>query len=162
MSQSNTFDEHDFYTILDLKPDASLQEIKTAYRKALLEHHPDKSAKSVKSAKSSTTAPSQLQKDLDIIRLAYITLSNQPSRQEYDDSRTAHADNAEKMGPRPSNIVSLDDFEEKEVEDGIQWTYSCRCGGHFTLTEELLERDVHLVICDSCSEAIFVGYELQE
>lgn len=156
MPQLHGLDEndHDFYAVLDVEQDASSQEIKTAYRKALLQHHPDKSA---------TTEGAK--RDLDIIRLAYNTLSHPSSREQYDHSRTSratHTQKSEKTGPRPSQVVSLDDFEEKELSNGFHWTFPCRCGSVYTLTEDLLEQDIHLVSCDSCSETIFVGYELDE
>jgi len=61
------------------------------------------------------------------------------------------------MGPRPAQIVSLEEFEE---QDNISWCYECRCGGTYRIREDDLERGQHLVGCGSCSEVVWVGYEL--
>jgi diphthamide biosynthesis protein 4 len=63
-------------------------------------------------------------------------------------------------GPRPAHVVSLDDLLETITNEETQWTYQCRCGGIFVLTEDLLEKDVHLVSCDACSETLWVGYQV--
>ncbi len=67
----------DLYSILGISPTASLQEIKSAFRKALKENHPDV-------ANGSTT------RFFDI-RDAYVTLSKEKTREEYD--RSIHGQN---------------------------------------------------------------------
>lgn len=48
-----------------------------------------------------------------------------------------------------------------EDEEAI-WAYSCRCGGTYKIGERELERGVHLAGCGSCSEVVWVGYEVME
>jgi diphthamide biosynthesis protein 4 len=60
-------------------------------------------------------------------------------------------------GPRPAQVISLEDFEE--VEEG-EWKHPCRCGGTYNVAEEDMDAGRHLVGCESCSEVVWVGYEL--
>lgn len=67
--------------------------------------------------------------------------------------------------PRPAQVVSLEEFEELQdphtTDEDRQgpWKYSCRCGGSYIITIDLMEDGNHLVACSSCSEVIWVGYE---
>ena len=70
-------------------------------------------------------------------------------------------------GPRPAQVISLEEFyqEESENSDGFigdSWTYDCRCGGKYVITERMMEAENHLVGCNSCSEAVWVGYEVAD
>lgn len=67
-------------------------------------------------------------------------------------------------GPRPAQVISLEEF--KEVPDNVSedegvWQYQCRCGGMYRITSSDMDKGHHLVGCDSCSEVVWVGYELQ-
>lgn len=64
-------------------------------------------------------------------------------------------------GPRPAQVVSLEEFDEVEGrgEDSGEWTYGCRCGGTYRITEADMEKGQHVVGCSSCSEVVWVGYE---
>ena len=62
--------------------------------------------------------------------------------------------------PRPAQVVSLEDFDEVEVEES--WRYTCRCGGSYLITSTLMDEGEHLIACNSCSEVVWVGYELVE
>ncbi|KNZ77505.1 Diphthamide biosynthesis protein 4 [Termitomyces sp. J132] len=68
------------------------------------------------------------------------------------------------MAPRPAQVVSLEEFEEAmtESEKDSVWRYQCRCGGMYRITAADMENGHHLVGCSSCSEVVWVGYELQE
>ena len=135
----------DYYKILSIPPSAERADIKSAYHRALLVHHPDKRT-------SNPTATV----DMDLLKKAFNTLYAPDLRAEYDRTRAEHT---AQFGPRPAQVVSLEDFEEHSES---KWTYSCRCGGAYVVTEEMLEAGVHLVGCASCSETVWVGYELVE
>ncbi|KAG1831667.1 hypothetical protein DFJ58DRAFT_871536 [Suillus subalutaceus] len=106
---------------------------------ALLASHPDK--RSFSSA---------------IPPVDYTTLSNVSSRVAYDNIlRSARVKTS--TGPRPAQVISLEDFEE--AEEGV-WTHACRCGGTYRIIEEDMDAGRHLVGCESCSEVVWVGYEL--
>ncbi|KAJ3491995.1 hypothetical protein NLI96_g294 [Meripilus lineatus] len=139
-----------FYSVLSISPSATTEEIKSAYHTALLRNHPDK-----------RIAANGIQKEIveiDILKQAYLTLSSPDSRASYDSecARRPHA-------PRPAQVVSLEDFSEigETVSSpaGSAWEYSCRCGGLYVITEQQMERDRHLVGCNSCSEVVWVGYQ---
>lgn len=65
----------DYYHALDLPPDASLSQIKSAYRRLSLEHHPDRTGRADDDA--------QFRR----IKEAYETLSDAQRRAEYDRQR---------------------------------------------------------------------------
>jgi diphthamide biosynthesis protein 4 len=120
-------------------------EVKDAYRRALLLHHPDKR----REIKDETT-PNIV--DIDLLKEAYTTLSSEDQRTAYDGVLASR-----RNGPRPAHVISLSEFDEN-IGDA-QWTYTCRCSGRYIIFEDDLENDRHLVGCDSCSEVVWVGYE---
>lgn len=132
--------EVDFYALLGVDARATAADIKAAYHRMLLKHHPDKS-RSVSGM------------DFAQLKQAYETLSSPSARRDYD-SRTEAT-----RKQRPAQVVSLDDFSENG--DGV-WRYPCRCGREYLIREGDLERGVHLVGCEGCSEVVWVGYELVE
>lgn len=138
----------DYYHLLSVSRSASAAEIKAAYHRALLVLHPDKQAFS-KTAKSNTFV------DIASIKDAYITLSSPNLRARYDSELQESAP----KGPRPAQIVSLEEFDEEATGSSVL-RYGCRCGGFYKITEEDMEKGYHLVGCGSCSEVVWVGYEL--
>lgn len=146
---------NNWYRVLDIQQNASQDEIKRAYHRALLRHHPDKT-RAAEQDLPSISIPA-----IDTVLEAFRVLSKPFSREEYDRSLESRMvlSQSPKAAPRPANIVSLDEFEEIETELGPVWTHACRCGGSFVIAEDLLEQDVHLIGCDCCSEAVWVGYE---
>lgn len=84
------------YDILSLSKDATSEQIKTAYRKAALRHHPDKAP-----ADQKAEAHTRFQE----IAFAYAILSDQRRRQRYDTTG------------RTEETLDLDDGD-----DGFDWT----------------------------------------
>jgi diphthamide biosynthesis protein 4 len=126
----------DLYAVLNLAPGASPAEIK-AYHRALLAAHPDKNN------------ASQPTPDIATIKDAYRVLSSPVLRAK----AKAHQD------PCPAQVISLADFAEQGAD---AWTHACRCGSAYAITGAEMDRGVHLVPCTSCSEVVWVGYELAE
>lgn len=124
--------------------------MRLAYHRALLLHHPDKQV--LVSRDISTRERPRLA--VALLKEAFETLSTPDLRAKYDAIRTRHP-----SGPRPAQVLSLADFTE--LEEGI-WHHDCRCSGSYTIMEAEMERGQHLVGCGSCSEVIWVGYELVE
>ncbi|KAI0354642.1 hypothetical protein OH77DRAFT_1521542 [Trametes cingulata] len=156
MSNAAKLAEHsvpDYYALLAVPPSASAAQIKAAYHRALLASHPDKRECDPR-APDSPDVP-----DIGLLKQAFTTLYTPALRREYDARRAAAGKTA---GPRPAQVVSLEEFEEREDGEASVWTYPCRCGGKYVVYEEMLEAGQHLVGCASCSEAIWVGYELAE
>lgn len=144
----------DYYSLLRITRSASPNTIKAAYHRALLRAHPDK-------IKQRADDSSQLV-DVGMLHNAFVTLSSATLRSTYD----AQGMRSCRTDPRPSQVVSLERFECSDLEgpDGRAistcWTFSCRCGGKYEVTEDQLEHGLHLVGCGSCSEVIWVGYEV--
>ncbi|KAJ3552492.1 hypothetical protein NM688_g4123 [Phlebia brevispora] len=133
---------------------ASALEVKVAYHRALLQSHPDKQSL----VNGSSPSPHPEHVDIGLLKRAYTTLSSEELKKNYDSTRKAIS-----AGPRPAQVVSLEDFTEvDEGAEDILWTYDCRCGGRYRIRESEMERGQHLVGCNGCSEVIWVGYELAE
>jgi diphthamide biosynthesis protein 4 len=140
----------DYYIVLQLSSDATLADIKRAYQSMLLVVHPDK-----RRLDSHPTPSSENMVTVDHIREAYATLSDPQKRMEYDRHYSGRTNSG---GPRPAQVLSLEDLTEEENLE--RWTYPCRCGGMFAITEREMDAGVHLIGCISCSEVVWVGYEL--
>jgi len=118
----------------------------------LLQAHPDKNIYSNSSQSI----------DIALIKEAYYVLSNHQLRAKYDIQLSQRSNSAP---PGPAQVVSLEEFEEvdqNESEAEDFWRYACRCGGFYHITTTLMEKGEHLITCNSCSEIIWVGYELVE
>ncbi|KDE82750.1 diphthamide biosynthesis protein [Aspergillus oryzae 100-8] len=150
MTRSNAVTP-DYYEILNIQStettaQLSKQQLKLAYHKALLKHHPDK---------ASSVA--------DSITTAYKTLSNPQLRAEYD--RALRLDRAkiverEKTGAvfhTGLEVVDLEDLACEEEGDSAFWYRGCRCGDEkgFLVSEEDLEREAEhgeiVIGCRGCS-----------
>ncbi|OQE47473.1 hypothetical protein PENCOP_c001G08245 [Penicillium coprophilum] len=186
-NMTRTVHAADFYEILSLpftgssSTVLSKQQIKIAYHKALLKHHPDKAGavaaetgldRSTKSA--STSTPNLFAKSdgnssqlytIDQITTAYKTLSDPVLSAEYD--RSLRLDRLKVAGREKTGdvfhtgleIVDLEDLacEEAEGGDGDCWYRGCRCGDErgFLVNEEDLEREAEhgevIIGCRGCS-----------
>ena len=91
----------DYYSILELPPSATEEEVKRAYKKAALKWHPDRVA---------VDSPERVKrtKRFQAINDAYYTLSDKTRRRDYDDARRFHTgstwtfdDDADEDVPRP-------------------------------------------------------------
>lgn len=146
-----------YYEILNLSPTAlTTQEqtggepaaaalIKRAYRRALLNHHPDKKPHPPHHPHhpppASPTTPTKIY-TIDQISTAYATLSRRAQRQAYDTSllllRRQHQSQSAAAGGGGGGVafqtgietIDLDDLECDEGGDGgeTEWYRSCRCG----------------------------------
>ncbi len=147
----------DYYSLLRITRSASPNTIKAAYHRALLRAHPDKARQRA----DDSSLSSQLA-DVGLLHDAFMTLSSATLRSAYD----TQGMQSRRTDPRPSQVVSLEQFECSDLEgpDGRAistcWTFPCRCGGTYEVTEDHLEHGLHLVGCGSCSEVIWVGYEV--
>lgn len=144
----------DLYQLLSIPRDASIADIKIAYHRSLLQFHPDK--------RNAFSAPVRTV-DISQIKDAYTTLSTPELRARYDLS--LQKERLLAPGPRPAQVISLEEFEEVCNDDdgdvGL-WQHVCRCGGIYKIAIEDMERGQHLIGCSSCSEVVWVGYELSE
>ncbi|KAJ5721336.1 uncharacterized protein N7483_009270 [Penicillium malachiteum] len=171
----------DYYQILNIpftssSAALSKQQIKLAYHKALLKHHPDKASAvtSDSSIQGSTYASSTSTQSrngtetysIDEITTAYKTLSDPGQRAEYD--RTLRLDRLkvaerEKTGDVFHTGLEIVDLEDLACDEGdgttdvVCWYRGCRCGDErgFLVTEDDLEREAEhgeiVIGCRGCS-----------
>ena len=157
-----------FYDVLHVCQSATAMEIKAAYRHVLLSSHPDKyKGKDKSQLMSANTVDMKTPFDIAIIQDAYRILMDPVARATYDQSLKgveALKPRSSTSVPRPAHIISLEDFTccEPDQEGYSSWTHPCRCGGIYTINERDMENDEHLVVCERCSEAVYVGYEAVE
>ncbi len=89
-SSSNSRPRKDYYTTLGVPKNASIDEIKKAYRKLALQHHPDKNQNSAKAG----------EKFKDVVE-AYEVLSDGKKRDRYDRKMRGERVDDDDRGPRP-------------------------------------------------------------
>ena len=162
MSTITTNKTPNYYTTLNLSsrkydPTLTPNEVKAAYKRALLQHHPDK-----KASTTSTSTPPQSSKPnnnknitIDSIALAYKILSSPALKAEYDLAlRTSKRSRNNNNNNNPNSNPDFSDSDEEEESDKIfrtgletidlddlefveesssgkeeeTWTRSCRCG----------------------------------
>ncbi|KAJ5376678.1 DnaJ-domain-containing protein [Penicillium cosmopolitanum] len=181
MTKTTTF--VDYYQILNLPfgPSTSLtkQQLKLAYHKALLRHHPDKAGPITQDATlratSASTSPSSQDKfTIDEITAAYKTLTDPSLRAEYD--RVLRLDRVkgaerEKTGDvfhTGLEVVDLEDLGCDESGEEIVWFRGCRCGDErgFLVSEDELEKEVEhgeiVVGCRGCSLWLKVLFAVED
>ncbi|GAB7345354.1 hypothetical protein MBLNU457_3706t1 [Dothideomycetes sp. NU457] len=156
----------DYYDVLGLRhrrADALLtaNDIKQAYRRALLRHHPDKSVEHAQVSKG--WSPSGAAYTVDQITAAFKTLSDPAARADYDRKLSLHNHEAAASGRSSEetkyfsglDIVDLDDLEYDETT--ATWWRGCRCGQQrgFIVTEDELAEDAQhgelVTGCRGCS-----------
>lgn len=158
----------DHYAILMLtcsKEDRKIlteKDIKLAYRRALLSHHPDK---------SNLTQVSNSKHSIDQITIAYRTLIDPVARSEYDrllalkPSTPAAFTISQTLHPG-LETVDLDDLSSDD-QQGF-WYRSCRCGKErgYAVSEEELESSIEcgevLTGCQGCSLWLRVIFAVAE
>lgn len=148
-------EEQSHYEVLSLPATQPLrnqlneQDIKFAYRRALLLHHPDKSTPPP-TTPSTTTKPT-----IDQITLAYKTLISPTLRTEYDRTQAFKAPTATLTSHPGLETVDLDDLLHDDQQN--IWYRSCRCGKEraYIITEEELEMNAEegeiVTGCQGCS-----------
>jgi hypothetical protein len=138
----------DPYKILNLKPGFTENELKQAYKAALLRTHPDKQPQqeNIKDYR------------VDMVIDAYQSLLDPVKRNLYT---TLHS-----KPTLPSEIVDLDDMDVQEYGDGLaEWSRKCRCGapkGYLVTEQDLIDNQGNAeevdVQCIGCSIWIKVVY----
>ena len=145
----------------------SSREVKAAYRRALLQHHPDK--KSQTSSSRQTRNGERSAATVDEIALAYKVLSEPSLRAEYNrwlQSTDSSEDANSRVHRTGLETVDLDDLAFDPASS--LWSRSCRCGDErgFIVTEAELEKNVEdgelFVGCKGCSLWLRVLFGVEE
>ncbi|KAK0618219.1 hypothetical protein B0T17DRAFT_537273 [Bombardia bombarda] len=143
--------------------------VKRAYRRALLNHHPDKKTPQTKTKTTTTTTTStNAIYSIDQISTAFAVLSNPAQRADYDRALRLQAaqssagaggvgdgETAQSRFQTGIENVDLDDLDYDDASD--EWYRSCRCGNlrSYRFGEDDLEEAADLgelmVGCADCS-----------
>lgn len=140
----------DYYDILGVATDASTDDIRAAYQRLALAHHPDKQLQQAASAVTDTRA---------FIRIteAWNTLRDAELRRVYDAERfQGRIDDV----PLVHQVLLAD--EVQRTADGCGLAYTCRCGAVCRVdTHNRLDGDAwRFNTCDECSHAVEMEVEL--
>jgi hypothetical protein len=128
-----------YYEILRVRPDATLAQIRRAYRKRAMELHPDRN-----SAPAATT-------DFQLLQIAYKTLRDPKSRTEYDAHQSTAYDPMWTLGPVPCFACGLESEACRHV------TFFVVRSAITTVSQTVIAG----VFCVSCArkEALFASAE---
>ncbi|GJX59670.1 DPH4 protein [Tanacetum coccineum] len=144
MQLANNAISQTHYSILNVKEDASHEEIRTGYKSALLISHPDKLQKPSPTTNSNHDEP---QSRFLEIQTAWEILGDVKSRALYDmELRVSRQEDV------IADEVELDDLIVEANGDVLELFYQCRCGDYFSLDSfELEEMGFQLLRGDKVS-----------
>jgi curved DNA-binding protein CbpA len=169
----------DHYTTLGVPFTATHAQLSSAYRARALVLHPDRLSAANRTGTAATASqPQQGEKTAGVeafvqLQQAYQVLSNPESRQQYDAALKAggllarfSSSSSSSSGGSGSGAVlhctevDLEDCEYEE--DTATYTYPCRCGEEYRMSEStLMETGLDLFPCVQCSLVLRVAFEFQ-
>ncbi|KAK3018670.1 hypothetical protein RJ639_002812 [Escallonia herrerae] len=112
------------YDILGVKEDACLEEIRTSYRSAILNSHPDKMQKAVEMSYPEYNTRDRFWE----IQRAWELLDNIQSRGVYDTKLQALRQDA--IG---AEDVTFEDLTVEDAGDVVEFLYQCRCSDYYPI-----------------------------
>ncbi|XP_023141946.2 dnaJ homolog subfamily C member 24 [Amphiprion ocellaris] len=161
--------EKDLYAVLGASPCDTVQQLRHRYQLLALQYHPDRLG-----GQCSSEAESGVKKFLEV-DAAWKILSDENTRRQYDLQKRAQE--LKQDGPVDSTVC-LEDMTWNQ--DECIYTYYCRCGGGFSVTEEEVDKETQralhndeeeesedgqnrgvVVGCDTCSLSVYVTWPLQ-
>ena len=138
-----------YYAILGLSEDASIEEIKKRYKALLLQHHPDKNVSS---------ATSYAEDSLNFVRLLngiWKTLSDEARKQKYDQKlKQSNGCQNAVIG----DVITYKDLDKVEHDgNNVKIIQFCRCGNLCVVLEHFQEELITVLGCEFCSQLILVN-----
>jgi diphthamide biosynthesis protein 4 len=178
MSSGSALHAPSYYEILQLPPPRSSQtltkeDIKAAYHRALLVHHPDKATKNVSTKSIAQQSTNAIFYSIDQIVAAYETLADPLKRSAYNKQFEGISNGegvsrpSEEKGTHPG-VEALDLEDLSFDEENSTWHHQCRCGNEdgYVVTEAELDSEAEhgeiYVGCRGCSLFIKVMFRVTE
>lgn len=139
------------YSILGCEESATCEEIKKCYQKLALKTHPDKVAS--QSREKLSDANDEFAK----ISFAWKILGDENLRNQYDIKWKQRCISQD--WPIQDDI-EIEEFEICDTPDCDEhvYTYPCRCGGLYALSETDVKIKFDIVCCDTCSLSVRILY----
>lgn len=160
-------DTPDFYQILGLvqeqhDPVIAAEHLRQAYKRALLQHHPDKHAATGTEKRSHTLTVDQLSE-------AFRVLSDPDLRSQYDRKlRLERQNGLANVATRHTGMETVDLEELDFNEESSTWVRECRCGSKpaYIVTEAELEKNADfgelITGCKGCSLWLKVLFTVED
>lgn len=126
---SNISIQKTLYEVLSVGEDATYDEIRVAYKSAVLNTHPDKAQTSVE-----LHMPSNEQQDFLSVQKAWEILRYPESRADYDKQLLLSRQNVEII----ASEIEVGDMIIESTADSVELLYPCRCGDYFSITSSEL------------------------
>lgn len=178
MSSGSALHAPSYYEILQLPPPRSSQtltkeDVKAAYHRALLVHHPDKATKNVSAKSLAQQSTNAIFYSIDQIVAAYETLADPLKCSAYKKQFEGISNGevlsrpSEEKGTHPG-VEALDLEDLSFDEETSTWHHECRCGNEdgYVVTEAELESEAEhgeiYVGCRGCSLFIKVMFGVTE
>ncbi|KAL7245157.1 hypothetical protein ACSBR2_000478 [Camellia fascicularis] len=136
------------YDILAVREDANYEEIRTSYRSAILNSHPDKLQKT-----SETSFPNhELGNSFVEVQRAWEILSNSKSRVAYDSELQASRHDFV-----AAEDVGLEDWMVENTGEFLELFYKCRCGDYFSIDSSELEEMGYQLLRDGSKISLHIS-----
>lgn len=170
MSAASAGLEPSLYDVLQLQPNRRYvdpAELKLAYRRALLRHHPDKKQASPLTKSHSSASKNCHVFSVDQITKAYKVLSSTKEKAIYDKSleRDIRALSTRSKVTQHAGVDTFDLEELDYADDTDTWSLTCKCGHERAYTfsgsdleSESAQREI-CVQCAGCSLLIKVLFD---
>lgn len=126
----------DYYRVLECERSATDEEIKRNYKRLILLSHPDK------------VVNEENDETFLLIQKAWSVLKDPASRKQYDAMLTCH----EHTDCLLYDTISLSGMEF-DADTGV-YSYPCRCGGTYLLSDSDSMTSNIVIGCDECSFSI--------
>ena len=136
------------YEALNVKEDASYEEIRANYRSAVLNLHPDKLLKTSDASSSNQTTGDRFLK----VQKAWEVLSNSSSRLFYDNE--LQSSRRDVLAVDVAEDLSLQDMIAEDDGEALELFYQCRCGDYFSIDSLELQKMGYSLLRDGSGISI--------